>query len=162
MCRPLRRLHQSRRRARDPPRGHDQLRKARRRRSVYSSYTPSRCSPFADVIRAIGEAITIVQTGRHDPARAHARIKTFYTWDDVAARTERVYTAVLQTPQMDLMTRIRRTMDLGPCVGPIYTIILLVDCVFFLFLEWWIPRESLHYVHHHWDRGVFKEVCSLI
>ncbi|KJA26835.1 glycosyltransferase family 4 protein [Hypholoma sublateritium FD-334 SS-4] len=113
-----------------------------------------------DVIRAIGEAITIVQTGRHDPVRAHARIKTFYTWDDVAARTERVYTAVLRTPQMDLMTRIRRTLDLGPCVGPIYTIILLVDCVFFLFLEWWIPRESLHYVHHHWDRGVLKELAE--
>ena len=103
-----------------------------------------------------------MQSGRHDPARAHARIKTFYTWDDVAVRTERVYDAVLRSPQMDLTTRIRRTLALGPCAGLIYTIILLVDCVFFLFLEWWIPRESLHYVHHRWDAGVFKEASSFL
>ncbi|KAF8191135.1 glycosyltransferase family 4 protein [Pholiota molesta] len=113
-----------------------------------------------DVIRAISEAVHIVQNGKHDPIRAHERIKTFYNWDDVASRTEKVYDAVLRSPQMDLMERIRRTMDLGPFAGPIYTIILLVDCVFFLFLEWWMPRETLHYVHHHWDRGVFKELVE--
>lgn len=104
-----------------------------------------------------------MQNGKHDPIRAHERIKTFYNWEDVASRTEKVYDAVLRSPQMDLMERIRRTMDLGPFAGPIYTIILLVDCVFFLFLEWWMPRETLHYVHHHWERGVFKEVrCCLL
>jgi len=42
-------------------------------------------------------------------------------------------------------------MDLGPFAGPIYTIILLVDCVFFLVLEWFYPREDLDYVEHHWN-----------
>jgi phosphatidylinositol N-acetylglucosaminyltransferase subunit A len=50
-------------------------------------------------------------------------------------------------------------MDLGPFAGPIYTAILLVDCLFFLFLEWWMPREDLHFVHHHWNPDVFTEVC---
>ena len=50
-------------------------------------------------------------------------------------------------------------MDLGLFAGPIYTAILLVDCLFFLFLEWWMPREDLHFVHHHWNPDVFKEVC---
>jgi len=50
-------------------------------------------------------------------------------------------------------------MDLGPFAGPIYTAILLVDCLFFLFLEWWMPREDLHFVHHHWNQDVFAEVC---
>lgn len=49
-------------------------------------------------------------------------------------------------------------MELGPFAGLIYTIILLVDCLFFLFLEWWIPRDSLHYVHHHWDQEEFRGV----
>jgi len=52
-------------------------------------------------------------------------------------------------------------MDLGPFAGLIYTIILLVDCIFFIFLEWWIPRESLHYVHHHWEEERFREVCEI-
>ncbi|KAF5318859.1 hypothetical protein D9619_010896 [Psilocybe cf. subviscida] len=109
-----------------------------------------------DVIRAISEAIDIVQKGKHDPMRAHDRIKTFYNWDEVTTRTEKVYDAVLNSPPIEFMERVRRTMDLGPFAGPIYTTILLVDCIFFLFLEWWIPRESLHYVDHHWDQKTFE------
>jgi phosphatidylinositol glycan class A protein len=52
-------------------------------------------------------------------------------------------------------------MDLGPFAGPIYTIILLVDCIFFLFLEWYYPREDLDYVHHEWDDAVFVESPSI-
>jgi phosphatidylinositol glycan class A protein len=132
---------------------------------------------IADVIRAISEAVKIIQNGKHDPLQAHERIKTFYNWEEVATRTEKVYDTVLRSRQMGLMERIERcvapriffstchslflpfrTMDLGRFAGPIYTIILLVDCLFFLFLEWWIPREKLHYVHHHWNQQAFKVV----
>ncbi|CAA7270260.1 unnamed protein product [Cyclocybe aegerita] len=61
-----------------------------------------------DVVRAISEAVHIVTNGKHDPFRAHERIKTFYNWEDVATRTERVYEAVMQSRQMELMERIRR------------------------------------------------------
>jgi hypothetical protein len=44
-----------------------------------------------------------------------------------------------------------RTMELGPFAGPIFTTILLVECLFYLFLEWWIPRESIDYVPTAWD-----------
>ena len=50
-------------------------------------------------------------------------------------------------------------MDLGPFAGLIYTVILLVDCIFFLFLEWWMPRVDLHFVHHQWNPDVYAEVC---
>ena len=52
-------------------------------------------------------------------------------------------------------------MALGPFAGPIYTIILIVDCIFFLFLEWWLPREDLDFVDDHWDPKVFAEVGVL-
>ncbi|KIM42220.1 glycosyltransferase family 4 protein [Hebeloma cylindrosporum] len=113
-----------------------------------------------DVIRAISEAVKIIQNGKHDPLQAHERIKTFYSWEEVATRTEKVYDTVLRSKQMGLMERIERTMDLGPFAGPIYTIILLVDCLFFLFLEWWIPREKLHYVDHHWNQQAFKKLAD--
>jgi len=55
-----------------------------------------------------------------------------------------------------------RTMDLGPFVGPIYTIILIVDCLFFAFLEWWMPREDIDYVDVKWDATRFETVgCCL-
>ncbi|KAF4563701.1 hypothetical protein EYR36_002940 [Pleurotus pulmonarius] len=61
-----------------------------------------------DVFRAVSEAIEIVSEGRHDPQQAHERIKTFYNWEDVAERTEIVYSAALNSPQRDLMERMRR------------------------------------------------------
>jgi len=51
-----------------------------------------------------------------------------------------------------------RTMNLGPFVGPIYTIILVVDCLFFAFLEWWMPRKNIDYVDVRWDTTRFANV----
>ncbi|KAG6878039.1 hypothetical protein C0992_008730 [Termitomyces sp. T32_za158] len=61
-----------------------------------------------DVFRAMSEAIDIVAAGKHDPQKAHERVKTFYNWEDVAVRTEKVYDAVIKSPQMDLWERIHR------------------------------------------------------
>lgn len=46
--------------------------------------------------------------GKHDPLQAHERIKTFYNWEEVTSRTEKVYDAVLKSRQIDLMERIQR------------------------------------------------------
>ena len=62
----------------------------------------------SDIIRAISEAINIVKMGKHDPFQAHERIKTFYNWEEVTSRTEKVYDAVLKSRQMNLMERIQR------------------------------------------------------
>ncbi|KAJ7931266.1 glycosyltransferase family 4 protein [Mycena leptocephala] len=113
-----------------------------------------------DVCRAVGEAIQIVLEGKHDPILAHERIKTFYDWDQVTVRTEAVYDAVLRSPQMELWERIQRTMQLGLFAGPIYTIILIVDCLFFLLLEWWMPREDMDFVQAHWNQDLFAELAQ--
>jgi phosphatidylinositol glycan class A protein len=61
-----------------------------------------------DVVRAISEAIDIVSKGKHDPMRAHERVRTFYNWENVTERTEKVYEAVMVSKQMDLGERIQR------------------------------------------------------
>ncbi|KAF7318304.1 Glycosyltransferase family 4 protein [Mycena chlorophos] len=111
-----------------------------------------------DVVSAIESAIQTITTGQHDPLRAHERVKRFYAWEDVGGRTEAVYDAVIRSPQIDLFTRMRRTMELGVFAGPIYTIILVVECLFFLVLEWWMPREDMDFVQAGWDRERFAEV----
>jgi phosphatidylinositol glycan class A protein len=58
----------------------------------------------------------------------------------------------------DSFVSLSRTMQLGPFAGPIWTIILIVDCIFFLFLEWWMPREDLDYVNAQWDPKAFASV----
>ncbi|TFK28495.1 glycosyltransferase family 4 protein [Coprinopsis marcescibilis] len=113
-----------------------------------------------DVVRAISEAVGIVAAGKHDPIEAHERIKTFYDWTSVAIRTERVYDAVMNSPQMDLTERIASTMELGPFSGLIWTIILIVEGMFFMYIEWWLPREELDYVQVEWDNARFAEALS--
>ena len=66
---------------------------------------------MTDVFRAISEAIMIIAAGKHDPEKAHERVKTFYDWHQVATRTERVYSKVMHSRQMELMERIERYVD---------------------------------------------------
>ncbi|SJL12727.1 uncharacterized protein ARMOST_16158 [Armillaria ostoyae] len=112
---------------------------------------------LADVFRAISEAIEIISNEKHDPIRAHERIKTFYDWAQVAERTEVVYDTVVKSRQMELWERMKRTMGLGSFAGPIYLIILVVDC---LFLEWWLPRDELDFVVRHWDHDQFSQCVN--
>ncbi|KAK0463480.1 transferase [Desarmillaria tabescens] len=108
-----------------------------------------------DVFRAISEAIEIISDGLHDPIRAHERDQ------DVAERTEVVYDTVVKSRQVDLWERMKRTMGLGPFAGPIYLIILVVDCLFFMFLEWWIPRDDMDFVVRHWDHDRFAQEATI-
>jgi len=111
-----------------------------------------------DVFRAMSEAITLVSQGKHDPWSAHGRVKSFYDWSQVAERTEKVYESVIKSEQRDLWTRIQRTMQIGPFAGLIYTVILIVDCLFFLILEWSMPREDFDFVQMHWHQEYFVEL----
>lgn len=61
-----------------------------------------------DVFRAVAEAIDIVSKGNHDPMSAHGRVRNFYDWSHVTARTEKVYDAVIKLEPRDLSTRIQR------------------------------------------------------
>lgn len=51
-----------------------------------------------------------------------------------------------------------RTLDLGRFAGPIFAIILVVDCLFFMFLEWLMPEHDFDKVQMHWEQGRFAEV----
>ncbi|KAI0360458.1 transferase [Trametes cingulata] len=113
-----------------------------------------------DVVRAMSEAIKLVSAGKHDPFAAHERIKGFYDWREVTHRTERVYESVLNSPPYDFWTRLRRTLDLGRFAGIIYAIILIVDCLFFMFLEWYLPEDQLDKVQLHWESENFQQVVD--
>ncbi|KZT70409.1 glycosyltransferase family 4 protein [Daedalea quercina L-15889] len=113
-----------------------------------------------DVVRAMAEAVDIVSKGQHDPLRAHERVKQFYDWAPIAERTERVYANVRRTQPRSFWVRMQRTLELGRFVGPIFAIILLVDCLFFVFLEWWIPRDFIDKVEMHWDQRRFAQLAE--
>jgi phosphatidylinositol glycan class A protein len=61
-----------------------------------------------DVLRACTTAIAHVRSGAHDPHAAHARVRGFYGWERVGARTEKVYEAVVVSPQRSFQARMTR------------------------------------------------------
>ena len=50
-------------------------------------------------------------------------------------------------------TSSKSTLRLGAVAGPIFCIILVVDCIFFRFLEWFIPRSQLDFVDDELTHG---------
>ncbi|KAF8670641.1 Glycosyltransferase family 4 protein [Rhizoctonia solani] len=113
-----------------------------------------------DVTRALGEAIAIVTKGKHNPQKAHERIRSMYSWTDVAQRTNEIYNWVATKEPLSFWERLCRTYDLGMFAGPIYVIILVVDCFFFAFLEWWLPRDQLDVLsdEDEWDVSRFARI----
>ncbi|EIW55542.1 glycosyltransferase family 4 protein [Trametes versicolor FP-101664 SS1] len=109
-----------------------------------------------DVVRAMSEAIALVAAGKHDRFRAQAWMKG-YDWKEITQRTETVYDSVLSSTPTDFWTRLHRTLDLGRFAGIIFAIILLVDCLFFMFLEWYLPEDTLDKVEMHWEHENFEE-----
>ncbi|EJD54799.1 glycosyltransferase family 4 protein [Auricularia subglabra TFB-10046 SS5] len=104
-----------------------------------------------DVVRALADGIRRVQSGLHHPHVAHERIRALYTWEESSARTEAIYHSVLASPERSLWERLTRSRRLGTFAGLIYCCIMLVDCLFFIVLEWLLPRDSLDYVTHDVD-----------
>jgi phosphatidylinositol glycan class A protein len=49
-----------------------------------------------------------IRSGQHQPRVAHARLVNMYTWSDVAARTEQVYSKALNRPERDISERMWR------------------------------------------------------
>ncbi len=106
---------------------------------------------------------------------AHARIKGMYDWANVAARTEIVYKTVMESETLSLWDRIARqvlsstlqvkftkrtsrSMALGRFAGPIFTIILVMQCLFFTALEWAVPLSEIDMVENEWDDVLFFKV----
>ncbi|XP_077583645.1 phosphatidylinositol N-acetylglucosaminyltransferase subunit A isoform X1 [Stigmatopora nigra] len=74
------------------------------------------------------------------PAFIHARVRTLYTWRNVAERTEKVYDRVRSEEVLPLDLRLQRLRThCGPVAGSIFAFVAVLDFLFLLFLNWWLP-----------------------
>lgn len=88
-----------------------------------------------------------------------------------------VYGHIMASPERTLLERLKRyersslvghvihihilrSLRLGPFYGPIFMIIVVVQCYFFSFLEWLVPQDQLDYVDDEWELERFSEACS--
>ncbi|RPD57017.1 hypothetical protein L227DRAFT_578437 [Lentinus tigrinus ALCF2SS1-6] len=66
----------------------------------------------------------------------------------------------MKSPPYDFWTCMHRTLDVGPVAGIIFAIILVVDCLIFMFHEWWLPEDEFDKVRMHWSPERVQKVAD--
>ncbi|KAG5968850.1 Phosphatidylinositol N-acetylglucosaminyltransferase gpi3 subunit [Claviceps spartinae] len=128
---------------------------------------PSHMTTFAkpeedDLVLATCKAITAVRAGKVRTEKFHEQVKKMYSWSNVAMRTERVYDGITgtiseeefygfdtggyngsRTRNFALIDRLKRYYGCGIWAGKLFCLCVVIDYLFFLFLEWWFPRDNI-------------------
>lgn len=139
---------------------------------------PSHMTTFAkpeedDLVMATCKAITAVRAGKVRTEKFHDQVKKMYSWANVALRTERVYDGITGTlseeefygfdtggyagtriRNFSLIDRLKRYYGCGIWAGKLFCLCVVIDYLFFLFLEWWFPRENID-ICPDWPRKAF-------
>jgi phosphatidylinositol glycan class A protein len=84
--------------------------------------------------------------------------KEMYSWADVAERTERVYHRVVAGSNLPLAQRLLKYNGCGVIAGKLAIMIMAVDYLLLLLLEWLFPRSGID-ISPTFDVHLFHEHC---
>ncbi|XP_048191752.1 phosphatidylinositol N-acetylglucosaminyltransferase subunit A isoform X2 [Perognathus longimembris pacificus] len=78
------------------------------------------------------------------PEKIHNIVKTFYTWRNVAERTEKVYERVAREAVLSMNKRLDRLIShCGPVTGYIFALLAVFNYLFLIFLRWMTPDSII-------------------
>jgi len=102
----------------------------------------------SSLVTAVERAISLV--GGVLPWEFHNAVTSFYSWDSVAERTERVYDRITSSsnPPLTLHERLRRYRAVGPIYGLICMAIGAFDWLVWGFLCWLQPESEIDIAVH--------------
>ncbi|PIO39681.1 hypothetical protein AB205_0070050 [Aquarana catesbeiana] len=91
------------------------------------------------------KAIDQLRTGKlPSPEAIHNTVKTFYTWRDVAERTERVYDRVANETVLPMNERLERLVShCGVVTGSIFALFVVACFLILMFLRWHSPDSLI-------------------
>ncbi|KAF7247857.1 Phosphatidylinositol N-acetylglucosaminyltransferase subunit A [Varanus komodoensis] len=104
------------------------------------------CEPSVkSLCNGLEKAIIQQKSGsRPSPEIIHRKVKTFYTWRNVAKRTEKVYNRVAGETVLPMSTRLDRLVShCGPVTGCIFALLAVLSFLFLTFLRWMTPDELI-------------------
>jgi phosphatidylinositol N-acetylglucosaminyltransferase subunit A len=112
---------------------------------VLPSHMTVFASPSEDsLVESTLKAIQLIENKEVDASKFHDEIKDMYCWSDVATRTEQVYSQIEATKLNEpLLNRLYRYYRAGSWAGKLFVLCVLVDLLFYCFLEWWYPRDQI-------------------
>ncbi len=95
----------------------------------------------ASIVARVEEAIKRVPGIQ--PWDFHESVKGFYSWDVVAARTERVYDRIMARPCLPPPRRLHRYYSVAPVYGVLCLLMATLDWLILMFLEWARPAAEI-------------------
>lgn len=104
------------------------------------------CEPSVkSLCEGLEKAISQLKSGTLlDPESIHNIVKTFYTWRNVAERTEKVYDRVVQEAMQPISERLERLIShCGPVTGHIFALLVVFNFLFLVFLRWMTPDSLI-------------------
>lgn len=131
-----------------------------------------------DLVRATGQAIAKLRSGKVTTEKFHDQVKMMYSWTDVAQRTERVYDGITGAISEEefygvyadgswnaarvragvqsyaLIDRLKRYYGCGVWAGKLFCLCAIIDYLIFFFLEIWAPRADVD-LAKDWPRKPF-------
>ena len=135
-----------------------------------------------DLVAATGRAIAALRANKVRTEDFHDQVKKWYSWTDVARRTERVYDGIsgvlseadfygyeaadaaswsatrgrAGVQSFALIDRLKRYYGCGIWAGKLFCLCVVIDYLLFLFLEIWAPRDAID-IARNWPKKVKKE-----
>ncbi|XP_059535651.1 phosphatidylinositol N-acetylglucosaminyltransferase subunit A isoform X2 [Myotis daubentonii] len=104
------------------------------------------CEPSVkSLCEGLEKAISQLKSGvLPAPEKVHNIVKTFYTWRNVAERTEKVYNRVAGETVLPMDKRLERLMShCGPVTGCIFALLAVFNFLFLTFLRWMTPDSLI-------------------
>ncbi|XP_004612263.1 phosphatidylinositol N-acetylglucosaminyltransferase subunit A isoform X1 [Sorex araneus] len=104
------------------------------------------CEPSVkSLCEGLEKAISQQRSGTlPDPQYIHDIVKTFYTWRNVAERTEKVYDRVAGEDVLLMDKRLERLIShCGPVTGCIFALLAVINFLFLVFLRWMTPDSVI-------------------
>uniref|UniRef100_A0A2I3GEA6 PIGA GPI anchor biosynthesis domain-containing protein n=1 Tax=Nomascus leucogenys TaxID=61853 RepID=A0A2I3GEA6_NOMLE len=96
------------------------------------------------------------------PENIHNIVKTFYTWRNVVARTEKVYDRVSVESVLPMDKQLDRLIShCGPVTGYIFALLSVFNFLFLIFLRWMTPDSIIDTgIDATGPRGAWTHICS--
>ncbi|CAG8443867.1 10284_t:CDS:10 [Ambispora gerdemannii] len=113
-----------------------------------------------DLVNAVSKAIKMIRLKEVVPTKFHDEIKEMYSWVNVACRTEKVYDTIWQMKTPPLMERLRRYYGCGVWAGKIFCVLVAIDYLIWMFLEWVAPREDIE-IAPAFPYQKYRKMCQM-
>ena len=71
-------------------------------------------------------------------------LRNAYSWSSIAKRTEVVYYRAMDTKkEWRILNRMKKYYDIGPLLGKVLALLVLIDWALLIFWNWWYPKDEI-------------------